>query len=209
VTRHLKTLTAALVFSLALWVSGPAASSQGFYLGTGVGADFPLLSGDVVDDTEPGPGLSLELIHIGYNFTDRWGAGVLYGVGGGPAHEDPVLGKDNQWNQEYWSIYGRLSLDEAGPLAPYLELGGGQYRFYMEGDDGELRSDYGLGGRAALGALYYINNLYIAPEISYHFVRYDGGAGLHPDFTPRFRTEFHTGGDMLMLLIKAGYHWRR
>lgn len=200
-------MAAALVFLLP----GLGLAARGFYIGTGLGGAIPGMSGDV-SDINPNSGLNSELIHLGYNFTDQWGIGVQYGAAAGRA--DDFLGDDTAWGQGYYTVSGRYSFDAGNPFVPYIEAGLGDYLFLIMGDDGEFFSDPALGWRLAVGGQYYLGKFYLSPELSYHFVNYNKGEfdldhPLFLGYPKNFDSDFHTRGDMLVLQLKVGYHWRR
>jgi hypothetical protein len=211
-------------FVLVIAMAGPAAAAQGFYLGTGGGLATPT----GWDDPEAHSGISLEYVHLGYNFTDHWG--ISFNLGGAAGTTDdmtessPVGDMDFEdlvWAQAYSTISGRYTFDQtAQSIVPYLEFGLGSYALVITGDvdatglgidgDADAEFDEVTGYRLALGGQYYFNNLYLAPELSYHIVNYDDGE-LEMDFGGFGSFEEDIDGDnadMLALLLKVGYHFK-
>jgi len=201
-----KVMAVAGVFVLAFLLPVLSSANMGFYIGTGIGYDFPNQSGDVMDELEPENGVGLELIHLGYNFNDNLGIGLQYGAGAGTAED--ILGDDTTWGQGYLTFSGRYTFADMEPVTPYVELGLGNYLYMIDGDDGDLTSDPVVGGRLAVGGSYYLGNFYIGPELSYHFAGYED-AELDSDRYGEGDVDFEETGDMLMLLVKVGYHWRQ
>jgi hypothetical protein len=180
-----------MLFAAVFAFSGVAGAAQGFY-------------------TEEG--LNMELIHLGYNFSDTWGIGFQWGAAAGEIDEN--LGGDEVWSQGYMDISARYTHAQNENWDLYGELGFGNYVLLAESDDIELVADPVIGWRIALGGMYYINNFYLGPELSYHNVEYDDGeietdiwiGGLPPG---DYDFDDIGGGDMLVLQFKAGYHFGR
>jgi Outer membrane protein beta-barrel domain len=201
--------TAVLLMVLSV-IPVQANAAKGFYLGTGLGLALPNQSGDVIDEVDPESGISSELIHLGYNFSDTWGLGFQWGSAAGLC--DDQFGDDSTWGQGYMDLSGRYTFDNGqddNTFIPYLEAGYGTYVYLVDGDDAELVSDGTIGYRLAVGGQYYLSNWYIAPELSYHFVNYDGEAEIDIDNGFDGDIDFEEDADMLMFLIKFGYHWRK
>jgi len=97
---------------------------------------------------------------------------------------------------------------------PYAEVGLGPYIFnYMKDYDlgrweAGIISDPVLGFRFALGASFYSRRFYIGPEISYHIARYTDWT-YKPENGASIEFESDETGDMLVFLLKLGYHFRR
>jgi hypothetical protein len=194
----------ALLSALAL-IPGFARAEKGFYIGAGFGLAVPYPSGDIVDDVNPGAGTSMELLHLGYNFTDQWGVGLQYGAAVGPT--DDFLGDDTMWGQEYLDLSLRRTWDHE-KSETYAELGYGTYLYMFQAKNAEFYSDPAVGYRLALGNNYFIGNWYLGPEVCYHWVRYSEG-----DFDVKhlgeFPSDFDTVGNMLLVQLKVGYHTGR
>ena len=200
-----------LAAALAAVLPGMARAARGFYIGTGIGGAVQQFSGDVTD-ASPDSGLNEELIHLGYNFTDQWGVGLQWGAAAGPAGD--FLGDNTVWGQGYNTVSGRYSFDSGQEFVPYIEAGLGNYVFLISGDHGDFTSDPALGYRLAVGGQLYMGRFYISPELSYHFVRYSRGEfdlsrPLFLGYPKNFDSDFDTRGDMLVIQLKVGYHWRQ
>ncbi|HUT54356.1 MAG TPA: outer membrane beta-barrel protein [bacterium] len=200
-----------LAVALVVVLPGMARAARGFYLGAGMGAAVPGFGGDVTD-ISPDSGLNAELIHLGYNFTDQWGIGLQWGAAAGTA--DDFLGDDTVWSQGYYTLSGRYSFDQGQQFVPYIEAGFGDYVFMITGDGGDFASDPELGCRIAVGGQFYLGRFYLSPEISYHVVSYDQGEfdlakPLFQGYPKNFDSDFHTRGDVLIIQLKVGYHWRQ
>jgi len=207
----MKTVRVLVVGLAVLLLAERGHAATGFYLGLGMGAAFPEMSGDV-KDVSPGSGLALELIDLGYNFTPQLGLGFIVGGGGGPAND--FLGHDTTWSQAYLILNLRFSLDTGKTIVPYFDVGVGDYDLMLDGHDGTFTSDAAAGLRVAVGANFYLGNFYLAPELSYHYVQYwqgdfDLDRNIYPGYPRHFRSDFKSRGDMLELLVKLGYHFRR
>jgi hypothetical protein len=206
-----KIMCGVLAAALVAVLPGMARAARGFYIGTGVGAAVQNFSGDVTD-INPDSGLNDELIHLGYNFTDQWGIGLQTGIAYGNA--DNILGTNTGWDQVYTTFSGRYSFDHGQQFVPYVEAGLGDYVFLISGDHGDFNSDPALGYRIAVGGQYYVGRFYLSPEINYHFVKYDQGdfnlsRHVFPGYPKDFTSDFNTRGDMLVIQLKVGYHWRQ
>ena len=184
---------------------GAAGANIGFYVGTGAGWGFPDMDGEVMDLLKPKTGFALEFVHLGYNFSDFWGLNMQLGAVVGPGRD--LLGRTTFYGQNYITFSLRYTFAPLGSTVPYAELGLGQYTFFMDGDAGDFNSDPTPGARLALGVNFYLGNIYLCPELSYHFVEYDEGyLSLYGwgDGPVRFKGR----GDMLLLLFKIGHHFR-
>ena len=198
---------AGLVLAMALVLTPGLASvpgNVGFYLGTGLGGAIPNHDGDRAESMETETGLGWELLHLGYNFTDNFGIGVQFGAAAGPADWD------YSWGQGYLVLSGRYSHPLNERFVPYVEIGLGPYLFmYLdEIEDEEIVSDPVLGFRFALGTSFYFGRFYIGPEISYHVARYTDWT-YKPEDGGSFGFESDETGDMFLILLKLGYHFRR
>lgn len=211
-----------LAFILALGMAPASRAAQGFYIGTGLGFASPQIddmefSGrndagtiywDIDGDPDPGQASSLELIHLGYNFSDRWGFGIQWGAFTGD--EDNF---DDIYGVGYFDLSGRYTHDTGGlSFIPYVELGIGDYTYLWEGDD-EVISLAGSGIRLAVGGQYYFDNFYLSPEFSFHSATYTAGQ-YEADFGSiaddgEYDLDNDVGVRAVMLLFKFGYHWRQ
>ncbi len=181
-----------------------APGNAGFYVGTGIGGAIPRHEGDLAELIEAENGLGWELLHLGYNFTDNFGMGLQWGAAAGPAESDIL------WGQGYLVLSGRFSHVVNERFVPYLEIGLGPYLFmYLEENpEDEIVSDPVLGFRFALGASFYFGRFYIGPELSYHVARYSDWS-YRPEEGGSFDFESDETGDMLLILLKFGFHSRR
>ncbi len=199
---------AALVFVAVMALSGPSFANKGFYIGTGLGLAFPNQDGDVLDEIEPQSGMAWEILHLGYNFTDNVGVGMNWGGVSGPVDEDKALGDDTVWGTGYMGLAVRGSYPLDNNWTPYGELGFGSYSYNLMGDDADFVSDPATGLRLGFGANYYFNNIYVAPELSFHFVEYEEGE-VDIDDAGKYDRDFEETGNFMLLLVKAGYHWKK
>jgi len=195
---------AAAVFAFVFAATPGVQAAQGFYLGTGLGFGVPAWEDDI-DDLDPEVGLDLEFVHLGYNFTPRWGIGLQWGAVAGDV--DDV--DSGVYSQGYFMFSGRYTHDTGNmSLIPYAELGLGSYGLLVLGDDDyELAADPVLGVRLAGGAQYYAGNWYLGPELSLHLMEYDDG-DFEVDTIDRSVNDLGEG-NQIMLLFKFGYHWKR
>jgi len=186
----------------------PASAQEGFYVGTGIGLGFPSWGSDM-DDLGPENALALEIVHLGYNFTPNWGVGLQWGALSGEL--DDV--DDGIYGEGYISLSGRYTITNVDfALQPYVEFGLGTYNAMAEGEDGpydvEIELDPAIGVRLALGGQYFINKIYIAPELSYHIVEFDDGEVDH-DLYGEADFDDAGKGDFLLLLVKVGYAFNK
>jgi len=210
-----------IVTALLLSLAGSAQAAKGFYVGTGIGMAFPDIDNQTYEgpndamtinwewEAEPDPSnaLSLELLHFGYNFTDRWGFGVQYGA---------IAGEEQELEEEYGVGYlclsGRYSHDTGEAFVPYIEAGLGSYAYMIDESDIELVTNGG-GFRFALGGQYYIDNIYISPELSYHTANLvDGEMELDvgdPAVDGEYDLDENFNVGFFQILLKVGYHWRK
>jgi opacity protein-like surface antigen len=223
---------------LAVFIGAPALSlaAEGFYMGAGFGMSQSQESGDLINDFDPDSGTALEMIHLGYNFSDRWGIGLQWGVAFGTADEiergdtvDPLgdiynlmIGRTfdwSEWGQSYVSLGGRYSYDTGGDFVPYFDAGFGYYEmsvtemtnilfFLPVPSDEKFEFDPTIGIRFALGAQYYFNKKwYVTPEVSYHLVEYS-----EVEYTNEkdmdTSVDVDTRADMILFLLKIGRHWK-
>lgn len=192
------------MLSCLTFIPGLARAEKGFYIGAGFGLAVPYQSGDIVDDVAPGAGTNLELIHLGYDFTDKWGVGLQYGAAVGPT--DDFLGDNTMWGQGYLDLSLRRTWDRE-KHSTYAELGYGTYLYMFQAEDSEFISDPVVGYRLALGSNYFIKDSgwYLGPEISYHWTRYSEG-DFDVEDMGEYQSDFDAAGNMLLVQLKIGYH---
>jgi outer membrane protein W len=185
-------------------------AAKGFYVSTGTGASFPVMSGDFIKDANPQDGDALE-IDLGYGFDKNWALGFKWGLGEGPADEN-YLGNSASWQQFYTGIYGRYSFDKDQKFVPYIDAGIGSYFFDANSDDLDLFTDNeAVGFNIDVGGNYFIGRsgrLYIGPELSYHYAYFNTQAKVEPDYYRDFRIDFKDNTGMILLLLKIGYQWK-
>ena len=123
-----------------------------------------------------------------------------------------------------WSALPAVAGEETtGPvrLMVGLEVGLGRYLFMYEEspsfpgfstlkwfEESPEFSDPVLGFRFALGTSFYFGRFYIGPEISYHVARYTDWS-YKPEDGGSFDFESDEIGDVVLFLLKLGYHFRR
>lgn len=195
-----KKTIAVLALLTVLFLAAPGQAAQGLYFGTGLGMGLPNQSGDVIDNADPQIGFAWEMIDLGYNFTENLGIGLQWGAAIGDTDWEY---DDLMWGQDYFTLSGRYTF--AGQdFEPYVEVGAGAYAYSLIADDYDIVSDPALGARVALGGNYNIGHLYLAPEISYHFVNYDE-ADVNDEVYGDGKIDFEERGDMLLIHFKIGY----
>jgi hypothetical protein len=184
-------------------------AAEGFYVSTGIGFSFPAMSGDFMDEYNPGSGSALELLDMGYGFTDKFSVGLVYGSAAGGLDND--FDDEAAWGQGYLGLTARYSFEKDQKFVPYIDLGLGSYLFMAMGDDIELVTDSMTNGlRAALGGRYYMGEkqrFFIAPEVSYHYVEYNCDAEIENDVD--YSIEFDEDASMANVLFKVGYQWKK
>ncbi len=154
----------------------------------------------------------MEMIHLGYNFTDRLGLGLQYGAAAGSM--DDFLGDLTVWSQGYMAVSFRYTHDTGGEFVPYAEIGTGTYGFGASGDDGEFWADPTSGLRLAVGGNFYLGGFYLGPEVSYHSAQYTEGEfdldyPIYAGYPRKFDVDFDSRGDMVVVQLKVGYHFIR
>lgn len=203
-----------MVFCAVILAAVPASAQVGFYLGTGIGVGSPAWSGDL-NDSDPQAGLGLELIHLGYNFTDNLGIGLQWGsIAGeldGEFYDWDI--DEGTYGEGYLALSGRYTFADVDfALKPYVELGIGQYaglgELEIDGTDVESTIDPQVGYRLAVGGLYYMNNFYIAPELSYHIVEFDD-VEYDIDGIGKVDEDGIGDGNFMLLAVKVGYHFKK
>ncbi len=202
------TISAIIALFVMLAVLPQSSSArEGFYMGTGLGMDAPVFQ-DHLDDFEPETGLCLEFVHLGYNFSDRWGVGFQWGRAAGKADFSGLIGDDDAfWGQQYVTMTGRYTHELRESWDLYAELGLGHYTFVGESRLGEIRSDPAVGGKIALGASYHLGKFYLGPELGFHYASFDKA---HVDMLGDDQKIEELGdAGMAFLLLKAGYFWSR
>ena len=199
----MKKLIAVLGLLFVLSIALPGYAAQGFYLGTGLGLAVPSQGGDVLNEVNPETGFAWEIVHLGFNFTDNLGIGMQLGTVGGPTDWEPD--HDLIWGEDYLTFSGRYTFT-GSDFEPYVEAGPGIYTYSLIADRWDGLSDTALGARVALGGNFNMGHLYLTPELSYHFVNFDHMDVNDDDFGD-YTVDFHSRGDMLLLLLKIGYQF--
>ena len=212
-----------LAFALMIGMAPASQAAKGFYIGTGAGIVFPSaddfeFDGDGDDDIELAPdpetGWNLELIHLGYNWNDKWGLGLqlwnmMY------FKDQDLEGIPDDFGMSSITVSGRYTHDTGEyPVIPYAELGIGAYSYGSEGwnifsDDIDMS---GYGGRLAVGGQYYLKNFYISPELGYHYaVMTHGTLNDYDIFVGQedYDLDNEPAIQAITLMLKIGYHWRR
>jgi hypothetical protein len=207
--KGMKILMAVIIVMAAGLVPLSAMAAKGFYISGGLGFSFPSMSGEFMDEYNPGAGNVMELLNLGYGFTDRFAVGIMYGAAAGLLDDD--FDEEATWGQGYLGITSRYSFDKKQQFVPYIELGVGSYLFMAMGDEIEMETETMTTGlRASVGANYYIGDkqrFFIAPELSYHAVDYDCDADIENDV--EYSVEFDENASMFTILFKVGYHWKK
>jgi hypothetical protein len=175
-----------------------SANAAGAYVGTGPSWSFPNFGGDL-GDIDENSGFSWEYLQAGYNFTDNLGLNLLWGQAAGPASH----GVD--WTNDYIDLNFRYTFPNE-VISPYLEAGLGWYGFKADAPGFDLESDPALGIRLGMGGIIPLSssNFYIAPELSYHVVKYDKGDA-HINGWGSGGIKDIGAGDFGLISLKIGY----
>lgn len=201
----------AVFFLGILPMSAPAV--EGFYLGAGLGLSVPAMSGDLMDDLNPGAGDAIEFLNLGYGFTKNFSVGLAYGAAAGGASDD--FGDNATWGEGYLGLNARWNFDEGRDFVPYVELGLGSYLFMVLSDDLELTTDAMAPGlKLGVGGHWYFGSKkcwYLEPEISYHYVDYSTDATIEfaDDDFDDVEIDFDENASMVLVLVRVGYHWKK
>ena len=198
----MKTTRVALLTLALLSLPGLAFSAAGFYVGTGAGIAFPSIYGEFSDQLQPDYGFAWEPIHLGYNFTDYFGLSMQWGMAAG----ETEYSNDVLWSQDYFDLSARIIFNGGGAVEPYSELGVGAYVLTFMDNETTVTSDPEPGIRIATGANINLGHLYLAPEISYHYVEYDR-AEVDEEGFGKYDIQFDEAGEMVLFLFKVGYQW--
>jgi hypothetical protein len=198
----MKTTRVALLTLVLLSLPGLAFPAAGFYIGTGAGIAFPSIYGDFSDQLQPDSGFVWEPVHLGYNFTDYFGLSMQWGMAAG----ETEYSSDITWAQEYLDLSARIIFNAGNQVEPYGELGVGAYFLTFMDDETTVASDPEPGIRIAAGANINLHHLYLAPEVSYHYVKYNR-AEVDEEGFDRYDIVFDETGEMILFLFKIGYQW--
>ena len=178
----------------------PAAGAEGIYLGSGIGLGLPTPEIEPLSkEVEHDPGFAFEAMRLRYDH-DNWGVGVQWGGASGEA--DSRFFNDGEWTVEYFALSARYLFSPHEPVALYLEVGGGAYRYTMLNDLAEIESDPVPGLRLAAGAKFNIGRLFVATEICYHAAEFSD-AEIHTDYYDS-DLDLDSRVDMLVLMVKSG-----
>ena len=178
-----KAIQGCLIIFAMLIFSSQAYAAEGFRLGTGIGIAVPDFHGDVIDNSGNFSGLALDVIDLGYGFTDAASLNFRLGVGTSAPMTIATLGFVGGWSFTEYALDFRWAFLTDDAFNPFLMAGVGFSQFTYDsglltdifGVDLEVKTDYTVGfdvgggcdfhlgskKRWALGAMFY-----------YHFVSY-------------------------------------
>jgi hypothetical protein len=199
---------AGILAAVMILSSSPAWAAKGLHLGIGLGVGFPVMSGDAISDIKPETGDALELLNLGYGFTDNIYAGLYYGAVAGLASKD--WDKNAFWGNGYLGILGKYSFTRNKNYSPYLELGLHNTVFDTTGDNHTFVSDAAIGVLAGGGMDFFFGARkrgMFSLDLSYRSGRHSSGT-VDLKHGPNVDVNFNATTDVILLLFKIGYVWR-
>jgi len=197
-----------LAAAAAILSSSPAWAAKGVHLGTGIGLGFPMMSGDAISAIKPQTGEALELLNLGYGFTDNFYAGLYWGAVAGMASEN--WDRNATWGTGYLGVLGKYSFNSKQTYSPYVELGVHNTVFNTTGDHHTFISDAALGVLAGGGMDFFFGSRkrwLFSIDMSYRSGRHTSGT-VDLDPGPTVDVNFNATTDVVLLLFKIGYVWR-
>jgi hypothetical protein len=210
--KRIGTMMAVLGLLVLLAAPNSAKAAKGFYLSAGLGSAVPTMSGDWIDEMDPGAGVSMDLLNLGYAFDKNWAMGLYWGAGSGGINES-FMGDNGTWGEGYMGLNARYFFDNDKPLVPYVELGLGGYNFSATSDDYAIVPDSMEAGFKIAGGLNYYfgrnQGWFVNPELAFHYVQTNGESEVDDDGGDKIGTiDLDENTSMVTLMIRLGYHWK-